>query len=459
MTSSATDPNPAKTAYLTQLYLINRLLIKAGDAATVDVLTFIILNDTLHLIPYNRALLFSFEGATPQAIGISGQDKVNPNSQLLQKWCTLIKELQNPEKEQILKIDSFKGHEQLFHELQDRVRSSVLWLPIFIKNKLAMGMWIEKWDANAEDFTNPEKIALLKNFLMPGYGVAWSKFTSHYSVIKRTGVTKHLFLYGVLGLFLSTLVVRLPLRVVAPCEVVPKTPYLITAPVDGIVDVITVKPSQAVKKGDVLFVYNKKDPEQNLKLSESQVDVLQADVNRAMTQGLSDSDPLTQMPVLKIKMEKEKINRDYQRYINSMLDVKAPAAGIVIMDAPDDWRGRPVSTGDKVMMISNPSEIKVKMWVPESSKVIINPDKPIAIILTSYPVRTYHAKITSIANQSVLSPSNVPSVVVDADWNGPLPPEVKLGLKGTAILYGENVTLFYYIIYRPLEAVRKFLSV
>ena len=38
-------------------------------------------------------------------------------------------------------------------------------------------------------------------------------------------------------------------------------------------------------------------------------------------------------------------------------------------------------------------------------------------------------------------------------------PDVKMGLKGTAILYGDEVPLGYWLIRRPLAAVRRFIGI
>lgn len=444
--------------YLTQLYVINRLLVKVCDAPTLEALKFIILNDTLHLVYYNQALLFSYEEGKPTLIGISGQDSVNKHSELVKKWDLLIKHLKNPEEGKVITSESFSEQQALYEELHEKSKSLIVWQPIFVQNKMVLGLWLERWDSTPDDIPPEDTLSLLKNFLMPGYGAAWSKLSPLFSPSTMLGVSKKTIYYGCLAAFVLLMIIRVPLRVVAPCEVVPKNPFVITAPIDGIIKEVVVKPSQVVKKGEILFEYNKKAPEQELRVAEKQVDVMQSEVNRAMTQGLTEKESLEQLAILKFKLEKEKLNLEFARYQNGLLDVKAPDAGIVIMDAPDDWRGRAVKTGEKVMTISDPSDTKVRIWIPESDNVVLDPEKEIKVILNTNPTKTYIAKQIYIANESKLSDLQVPSFIGEANWEEAPPPEVKLGLKGTAILYGDSVSLFYYIIRKPWGTLRSLLG-
>ncbi len=47
---------------------------------------------------------------------------------------------------------------------------------------------------------------------------------------------------------------RVPLRVVAPCEIVPEDPYLVTAPLNGVISEVVVDSGADVAKGDLLVL-------------------------------------------------------------------------------------------------------------------------------------------------------------------------------------------------------------
>ena len=59
-----------------QLALINRLGIKAYNSKNREGLIFVILNDTIHVINYDRAILWEIEEDKPKLLGVSGHVSV-----------------------------------------------------------------------------------------------------------------------------------------------------------------------------------------------------------------------------------------------------------------------------------------------------------------------------------------------------------------------------------------------
>ena len=141
----------------------------------------------------------------------------------------------------------------------------------------------------------------------------------------------------------------------------------------------------------------------------------------------------------------------------SKLDAKAPEHGIVMINDPDEWRGKPVKEGEKVMIVGDPTQTKVRIWVPENDNIVLDPEAKITIFLNINPVKSYRASLIYIANETTISDEHVPSFVAEARWVD-VPPDLKLGLKGSAVLYGEKVSLFYFIMRKPWASFRKFLG-
>ena len=104
-------------------------------------------------------------------------------------------------------------------------------------------------------------------------------------------------------------------------------------------------------------------------------------------------------------------------------------------------------------MLSDPSKSKVRIWIPESDNVVLNRERPLKIFLNVSPEHSYKAKLSYIADYSTISDAGIPSFISEGEWISE-DMDVKLGLKGTVILYGQEVTLFYWIIRRPWSALR-----
>ncbi len=213
-------------------------------------------------------------------------------------------------------------------------------------------------------------------FLRQGYGVAWDRFASwrFQDIIKSKKV-----LYGAILLLLLMFLVPVPLRVVAPSEVIADEPYLIAAPLEGIVERVRVEPGASVQGGTLLFQYDKRVPLEDLATAEKEVQIAQSQLNRATTLGLNDPKALNEAAVWRMELAKQTVNLDLAKFKASQLDVKAPASGVAIFDNPDAWRGKPVVVGERVMVIADPNRTKVRIWIPEKDNVAIDPKNPVKV--------------------------------------------------------------------------------
>jgi len=450
--TSPPPPSQENLSAVFQLMLrINRLNLKAFSAKTFDAFKFIILNDTVYVVRYDRAVLWDLTKGKPAVIGISSQSKVNKDAEIIQKWQEFIQAIPDISKAQQITSELFKQYRDKWNELQKQTKSSVLWLPIIVGDKPVAGLWLEKWEAENEQMS-AEVVALLCEFLMKGYAAAWEKFTQKLT-LKKLGIDKYKMLLVILVAMLLLFIIPVPLRVVAQCEVIPKDPVLITAPLDGIIEQVVVHPGDQIKKGDVVFEYDKRAPLHDLKVAQKEVQIIQAEINRATAMGLADSKSLAELGVLKLKLEKEQVQLDLARYYASRLTMTSPADGVVTLDNPEEWRGKPVKIGEKVMMIGDPNKTKIRIWLPEDDNIALRQDKPITIFLNVDPEKKREAFLEYIANESTVNEKNITSFIAEANWVG-TPRDVKLGLKGTAVLYGPQVSLFYYIMRKPWATLR-----
>lgn len=453
------NPNDPSKKTLQLLYVINQLQAKAFDADSQEALKFIILNDTIHLVRYNRALLWNFEFGSPYLLGVSGQVDIHARSDFTEKWQKLMELIPNREEAKILTAADFASEKGIWEELQQGSNTTILWLPLKADGKMLLGLWVELWyfkEGNPPD--QKESIELLSRFLAPTYGIAWDKMRASVSPGRFLKRYSHPLSLILLSFLISTFIVRVPLRVVAPCEVVPKDPYYVTAPLDGIIDEMDVKPGHSVKIGDLLFTYDKRVIEKNLEVAKKKVEIAEAEWNRALNLGQRDKDSLTQVSILKLKLDKEQFERALAQYEYDQSSVKAKIDGVVLLDDPDSWRGRPVKMGERVLIVTNSKETKVKIWIPESDNVWLNVEIPIKVILNTRPEESLKAKLIYVSNESSVDDKNIASFVAEASWVTP-PEDVKLGVRGTAILYGDNVSLFYYALRKPWALLRYFFGV
>ena len=124
---------------------------------------------------------------------------------------------------------------------------------------------------------------------------------------------------------------------------------------------------------------------QELKIAEKQVEMTQSEINRSVAAGVEEHQPLTELASLNIKLEKAQLDLEYAKARAKELVGKSPKDGVALIDNPDEWQGRPVKVGERIMIISNPEQTKVRMWIPETDNIHFDTTKPVEVYLNPNP--------------------------------------------------------------------------
>jgi len=448
------DPAPAapvSAEAFAGLSTLHQLTLEAGLSETRARLVFHILNRTIQLCSYDRALLWDLTGTAPRILGISGEARVDAQAPLVLESAAIVRALREPARAQEIGAPACTDGGKAFAALRARHEGlAVLWLPIRIGEDLLAGLWLERWGARG---WAPAEQKILESLVL-GYAVAWRAFPRRlgmrawWSARGRAAVA-----IGIALLLLALAGIRLPLRVVAPCEVVPANPVAVTAPLAGVIESVCVQPGQAVDEGSLLAVYDRRVAEEECRVAAQQVEVVQSRLQRARVHALDDAGVRAELPGLAERLEEEKIRLRLAAYRVERSEIRAPCSGRIARLDPNAWRGRPVAVGERILQIVRPEESKLRIWIAEADNIRFVETRPLTVVLAADPRTALTARLAYIARQSEIGPDGIPSIQADAEWESACP-ELKLGLKGTAVLYGEPVCLAYWLLRRPWGALR-----
>ena len=433
-----------------KVFSLNQLILEAGHAATKEELIFFILNHSVKYCFYSRASLWEIH-ARPVCRGISGTAAVNSKSKVVKDTAAVIGLLKDHFKPQIITAESFAELPPEWDSLQKaNGGTSAVWSPLVCDGKLIAGIWFEAWEGHVWNEHDLEMLAPLT----AGFAMAWRPFLARRSRITTFLKQKKAAALLVLILIAALCLIEVPLRVIAPCEVVPDQPEVITAPLDGVIDTIKVQPGDHVKKGQLLFVYDKRVALEELNISQQQVKIIWSELDRSRALAFTDEESKRHISSLETRLKQEQIKLRIAQHKSEKLEVSAEKDSVVMMGDPNEWTGRPVTIGERVMQLFDPGNSKLRVWLPQSDAVDFDPDRQIKVILNAASSRTQRANLTFISQHAEPSPGGTSAFLAEAHWadgNQPL----QMGLKGSAILYGENVPLWYWIFRRPLFALRR----
>ena len=431
---------------------------RARHAVDAVELGFIAVNDTHLLTPYRQAALwFDLEGVRVLS-GVIQPEANAPYVHWLKRVCRYLADTQP--QATALTASELNPEEQA--EWSEWLPAHALWIPLpgkpaengveaFERGGLLFAR-DDPWDADevamVAEWIDVWLHAWQAKFRPSPW--AWYRWRSIlWSFIKPKRVA---FALGILAVLLSP--VRL--TVLAPGELVPSDPAIIRAPLDGVVGSFSVRPNEMVKAGQLLFDFDQAPLLARNDVARQALLTAEAEYRQAAQMALSDAKSKAQMAVLQGKIEERKAEAEFLQGQLARSHVVAPYDGIALFDDPSEWIGKPVVTGERIMRVAAPDDIEVEVWLPVGDAIPLAADAPVSLFLNASPLNSVSATVRYAAHDAVQRPDGSFAYRVRAKLGDKT--NHRVGLKGTAKLSGEWVTIGYWISRRPIAAIRQALG-
>jgi multidrug resistance efflux pump len=451
MTKAPTENQLVK---LTTLLQLER---EARHADSFTELGFVAVNETHRLLSYQQAILWRYT--------ITGGLKVEAASNVAQvekdapfvHWC------RNVFKHLVRQEDSRSSHNvsredlpEEFHEgWQEWSPGHALWVPLIAHGELVGGMWLTRAAAwQAAEITLLDRVA-------DAYAHAWEALAARErkSLRERMRQLVPSRRFQVAAILAALVVMLFPVResALAPAEVIADEPIVVSAPVDGVIEKFHVKPNQPVKAGQSLFDLDDTTLRNRHEVAQKALMVARAAYLRSAQKAFQEEESKAELALLKARVDEKAAEVRYTGELLDRIQVRAKRDGIAVFDDPNDWIGRPVATGQKVMEIADPTRTELQAWVPVGDAINMEAGAPVRFFLNTDPTRPLSAKLYQAGYEAQPTPDGALAFRVKArfDEAETLP---RIGLKGTAKVYGDRVIFIYHILRRPLAAARQFLG-
>ncbi len=434
------------------LVALLQLESQARGAQSVKELCFLLANETRRLVSFRQACVFSIGmhlRTACQVEVVSSVAVVDRKSPMVQWIEAVVASLWD---NQALQAPCHLNVEQCPKHLQTDWRRfafpHVLWCPIIWANQQVIGgMWLAR-----ERPWQEGEIQLIRRFAET-VGHAWNALGKTKTSVKNWTVSKRWLWLG-LALFVGVMFVPVHLSTLAPVEVVARDSIVVTAPLDGVIADIVVQPNTVVKKGDTLFRYEDTKFRNDYEVAEKNLAVGFMEY-RKMTQGaFFDDETGAGMPVQASEVRLKEAERDYAWEVLQQVDVKASREGVVLFGDKSDWVGKPVVIGERIMEVANPQEYELKIDLPVDDAIVLREGAEVEVFLNADPLTAIPAILTHASYHAEVLPTNELAYRVKAEVTEP-PESMRIGWQGTAKIYGDRVSLFFYLFRRPLSVFRQ----
>lgn len=289
------------------------------------------------------------------------------------------------------------------------------------------------------------------------YGHAWSALKGS-DALRPKALRRQLTLGLLLLLTILFGFVQVPLTTLAPAEVVAKNPFQIAAPIDGVLEKVASDPNKSVSKGDVLFTYEDTTLKNKYRLAEREVGIAAADFRRTQQGAFSNEEARHRISITLAEYLLKMTEREYAKDLLSRAVVKAPKAGLLLYSGKDDWEGRPISTGEKIMQIADPDKVWLKIELPVADSIVLKENARVRVFLDSDPLVSVTARIkrASYHAEAVSADKLAYELYADFTESNFKPPLI--GARGTAQVFGETVSFAFFLFRRPISYARQYLG-
>lgn len=244
----------------------------------------------------------------------------------------------------------------------------------------------------------------------------------------------------------------------APLEIAPRDAVIVTAPLDGVIEGIPVDANSAVKIGDTLVRFADTNLRNKLAVAQREVQVADAKVKKTLLLAVNDMRGRHELAIARAELTVKAAERDYTQDLFARSEIKATSNGLALFGDKRDMLGKPVSVGEKIMEIADPTQVELRVDVPVSDAIILKSGARVKVFLDSAPLTPLEATIVHADYQAKTHEAGILAFRVTAQLVDPAAVVPRLGIRGTAQIYGEKVSFFFYVFRRPIAGLRQWIG-
>ena len=273
----------------------------------------------------------------------------------------------------------------------------------------------------------------------------------------RMSIKKRFWFFGTVATLALISLIPVPLTTLAPAEIVADTPYIITAPLEGVVESILIPPNTEVIKDTPLINLVDTTYRNEFILAEQEQSVADAKLRQASLTSFIDNEAKRELAVAQAEKALAAARQDYARDRLSKTVLKAPRNGLAIYSDPTDWAGRPVATGEAIIQIADPSRVLLRIDAPLSIGESLESGARVRMFLDNDPLNPIEAELDTASYYAQPTPDNHMAYEAFANLNlKDTETTPRIGTRGVAKIYGDTAPLGFWLLRRPITIARQF---
>lgn len=438
-------------------------------AVNLQALGFVVCNGPHSLISYDVALLLSAESGRARVLTVSGVSEFDSQAPTVLMAESLINTTKEP-------LTGAQIHDAT--SLQNVVSSDLVNLgfsacvSLTLPDTSSVLIILKKsaWSAR-------ELQVLLQFSEVAGHAMAAlhqresRSLFANVSLKRKQSGHRAVGLSPIQGLLRPSLVLALILgigsfpvsqSIIAPAEITASASQVIGAGLNGVIKQIWVKPNASVKRGDRLVTFDATEILSQQQRLDKELALAEENLRKARQSTLSTAGSPALLNEFETRIALKKLELEFTQEQAERLEIRSPSNGIVRFSRVSDWEGRAVATGEKVMEIADADGKLFEIMVAVDDAINLPAGSSVKFFPDAYPLQSMDARVDSMSFFAVKVDDAAMAyrVLAEPDPGGDQSGRpLRLGMQGSARLYGEDVPLAYYLFRKPMGAIRRYVGI
>lgn len=436
-----------------------QLVRRAAGTPDLESLGFVMANESRQVLDYQLSVVWRHKGAFNDATrlaAVSGQPRPDAHAPFSHWIATLCRRLCDPSPTETHHARQVAAQDfaDLSQDWEQWLPAHVLWVPLRAGDGEHIGGWLlaraAPWKAH--------ELAVAQE-LGAHYGLALSnKLQTRRLIAEKPAQLWRDHRRWVWGFVLLLLFMPIRQSVIVSAEVLPYEPFFVRAPMDGVVDQMLVKPNQVVSAGDTLLSLDEAALKAKHEVARKVLDAAREEFRQSAQIAVTDDRGRMEMALRRGVLEEKTIEFDYLTSQLGRIRIRAPRAGVVVFSDVDQWLGRTVVQGERILSLADPSRVELILRLPVGEKFDVAEGTPVTLYPNASPLSSYDAAVTHIAYSAELDREGLWTYRIQAEFDPGQPPP-RIGTTGSARIRGDWVPLSFFALRRPLTLLRQMLGI
>lgn len=441
--------------------LANLLLLEARvrEAKSELEIAFTVVNDTLALVEGTTAMLWRVPKSgniqSGDLFAVSASPLPEKNSPF-STWATrYFLEVGSLLGDSHCLVDNTGLSNELAAESEKFVSSNAIWLPIVHRNSIVAVLAVFRPSPWLDS-----ELRILKQWTAT-IAHAWNAL-----ILAKQGPLKSLnsiprkrLLVAFAAAVLISLVLPVRLSVLAPAELKSGDSFIVRSPIQGVVDELMVDPNSSVEEGELLVRLDDTALSTELEVAKQELEIARAEFRQSSQAAAFSDEASAGLQVQRITLEKSLSRVNYLSDLLSRTQILAPQAATAIIENVDEFVGRPVQLGERLLMLVDDSNLELEMWLPVGDDIELELGSEINFFPNVAPDQVYSGSLLSLDYEAQISPLGTLAYRARATVELPEGAFSRIGMRGTGKLFGKPVSVFYFLFRRPISFIRQFVGV